>query len=248
MDVISKNPAAASTRLFSARGSAPPVRAAARLFGSESRASVEVAVCSMACVEGACGPGHGFVEEVTAGRFDAAVAGSESDMDDLDSAGMVEPGTRRGLLLREAAILVPRGTEGRIRSLEDLTRPGVRVAVSTIDCLRGIWEDVCGRADLIDEVGRNVTTRVKGCMALCDAIVRGRVDAAFGWSSFAHLHSRIVAIELPEEFRVRRRTVAAVLRGAQEASTALGLVDFLASKRGQAVFLEHGWVEARCPA
>ncbi|MBI2894685.1 MAG: substrate-binding domain-containing protein [Deltaproteobacteria bacterium] len=249
MDVTST--ALASIRIFSARGSAPPVRAAARLFGSENRTAIEVAVCSNACVEGACGPGHGFVQEVTGRRYDAAVAGSESDMDDLDSAGLVEPGTRRGLALREAAILVPRGMEDRIRSLEDLALPGTRIAVSTIDCLRGMWEDVCGRADLIDEVGQNVTLRVAGCMALCDAIVRGRVDAAFGWSSFACLHSRIVAVELPAELRVRRRTVGAVLRGAQDAVAAIGLVDFMASDRGRAVFLDHGWVDSRretsCP-
>lgn len=236
-------PTSAAIRIFSARGSAPPVRAAAGVFGSETGLEVAVAVCSNACVEGSCGPGRGFVWEVTAGRHDAAVAGSETDMDELDAAGMVEPGTRRGLGLREAAILVPRGSGDRVQSIEDLARPGMRIAVSTIDCLRGVWEDICGLANLIDEVGRNVTVRVAGCMALCDAIVRGRVDAAFGWSSFAQLHSRIVSVRLPAGLRVRRRTTAAVLKGARSPEAAERLVDFLASPSGREIFLQHGWVE-----
>lgn len=232
-------------KLFCAKGSALPIKAAAveygRLFGRQPI----VTVCGLACVQGDCKPReepHGFVPEVGAGDFDMAVAGAESDMDDLDGAGLVAPGTRRSLGVREAAILVPAGRAPAVQGLEDLFRPGVRIAISTIDCLRGVWEDVCGRAGCIEPVAANITLRVQGCMAIVDAVARGKVDAAFGWASFIHFHPNVRAVRFVPEHRVYRSTCATVVRGAREPEEASAFIEFLRSSEGRALFERYGWV------
>ena len=204
-------------RVFCAKGSAPPVIAAARAYRGRSRREVEVAVCGQSCARGQCAPGstaHGFVPEVAAASFDVAIGGSEADVDDLEQAGMVREGSRRSLGLREAAILVPAGNPAGVRGLLDLARPGLRIGISTIDCLRGVWEDVCGRAGCIHQVSPNISARVTGCMAIIRAVTVGEVDAAFGWSSFAYGNPRVACVRLPPAYRIYRATAAAVLQDA----------------------------------
>lgn len=239
-------------RVFSARGCAPPVREAARIFATARRVPVDVLVCGQSCASGSCGPAtahRGFFDEVAAGRFDVAVAGAESDMDELHMAGLLHDGSRASLGLREAAILVPRSRAGVIGELRDLARPGVRIAISVIDCLRGVWEDVCGRAGCIEEVRRNIAVRATGCMGLVRAVVEARVDAAIGWSSFATFHSNIAAVPLPPEARVRRSVAAAVMRDAADPAGGRALVEFLASAAAAPIYARHGFVERdRAPA
>lgn len=234
-------------KLFCAKGSAPPVAAAARLYGLLSGRQVEVDVCGQACVRGECAKEagiHGFVPEVAARDYDLAIAGAEADMDDLEMAGKVAAGSRRSLGLRMATILVPAGNPAGITGLEDLARPGVRIGISTIDCLRGVWEDICGRAGCIPQVRQNISVRVTGCMALISAIAQRRVDAAIGWSSFAHSHPRIEALELPNDLRIFRATAAAVLEEARDPEGATRFLDYLCSEPGRLIFVHHGWIFA----
>ncbi len=229
-------------RLFCARGSAAPVWTAARAYREHTSRQVEVAVCGKQCLEG-CEPGqsHGFVHEVSAGSFDMAIAGSETDMDELDQLGRLVQGSRRSLGMREAALLVPQGNPASVRGLEDLARPGLRVGISTLDCLRGVWEDVCGRHGSIDAVRDNIVDRVQGCMAIIDAVASGRVDAAFGWTSFGHDDPRLEVVRLPPTLRVYRSTAAALLvDGPAHSGHAAEFLEYLCSD-GRAHFLERGW-------
>ncbi|MBI2893063.1 MAG: substrate-binding domain-containing protein [Deltaproteobacteria bacterium] len=231
-------------KIFSARGSAPPVVVAARAYRNRTGVPVDVAVCSRGCERGQCGPafGGGFVAEVGAGKYDAAVAGAEADWDDLESSGLARGGPRWSLGMRESVLLVPSDNPAGIRSIDDLTRPGVKVAVSTVDCLRGVWEDVCGRAGCVPEVRANISLRVAGCMAIVRAIVEGTVDAAFGWSTFTGFHRRIAAVRLPESSRIYRSTCAGLVKGTADEEEAERFLDFLVWGLGREIFAEHGWL------
>lgn len=230
-------------RVFSTRGAIGPVAAAARTWSQTDGRPVEVAGCDATCLHGDCDgqPERGFLKEVSKARYDLAIAGSGADLDDLERTGVCVPGSLRSLGLREVALLVPRGNPARIERLEDLTREGLRVGISTLDCLRGAWEDVCGRAGLVDEVSRNITARVAGCMALEGRIVRGELDAAFGWLTSAGQHSRIETVRLPDELRTLRSTSAAVIKGGVDPEGAREFSAFLASTDGWSHFAAAGW-------
>ena len=228
-------------KLFCARGSSPPVVAATERYRALTGVTVEVALCGEQCAAGNA-HAHGFYQEVVGGTFDLAVGGSETDMDDLDQAGWLRADSRRSLGLREAAILTPAGNPAGVRHLDDLARPGVRVGVSTVDCLRGVWEDVCGKAGCIPQVRRNVQVRVPGCMAIIRALSRGEVDAAFGWTAFVQFDPRVQIVPLPPELRVRRATAAAILRRCNDHESAAGFLDYLCSAEGQQHFTSRGWI------
>jgi len=217
------------------------VLAAAERYGAQTGKAVEVALCGAQCAAGDA-HAHGFYREVTDGEFDLAVGGSETDMDELDQAGWLAEGSRRSLGLREAAILTPAGNPANVRRLDDLARPGVRVGVSTVDCLRGVWEDVCGRAGCIPQVRQNVQVRVPGCMAIIRALSRGEVDAAFGWTAFVHFDPQLQIVPLPPDARVLRSTAAAILRRCDDRASAARFLDYLCSAEGQQHFTSRGWL------
>ena len=131
-----------------------------------------------------------------------------------------------------------------VGGLEDLARPGLRLGVSVIDCLKGLWEDACGRAGLVEPVRRNISYRANGCIAIVEAVAAGEVDVAFGWTAFRHLApGRIEVMELPEEVQVKRGTGVALLEFSRRPEEAERFMDFLVTPEVRAFYREYGWTD-----
>jgi len=238
-----------TVRIFSARACAAPLEKAAKLYTDRTGVQIEISVCSRHCAnpvaEEAVGDtgGDDFLLEIAdAGIHDLAIAGAEYLLDDGEVRGIVQRGARRTIACRTSAILVPRGNPKRIASVADLARPGIRVAVSVIDCLKGLWEDVTGRLGLLDKVRPNITYYANGCVAIIEAVAAGKVDAAFGWTAFRHLEpDRIDVIEMPPGQQVMRGTAVGMLSFAKDKAAATAFMDFLASPDSRKCYAEYGW-------
>jgi molybdate transport system substrate-binding protein len=237
-------------RIFSARACAAPLRKAAELFESRTGIHVEVSVCSRHCAEpsaeqatGTTG-GDDFLLEISdAAIHDLAVGGAEYLLDDGEVRGIVRKGQRRTIAYRRSAIIVPAGNPKNIRSVADMATDGVRVAVSVIDCLKGLWEDITARLGLMDEIRRNITFYANGCIAIVEAVAQKLVDAAFGWTAFAHLaEGRIEVVEMPPAQQVFRGTGVGLLSFARRPAAAKKFMDFLTTPEARAFYEEYGWV------
>ena len=239
-----------TVRIFSAKACAAPLEKAAKLFESQTDIKVEISVCSRHCAkpvaEEATGQtgGDDFLLEISdAGIHDLAIAGAEYLLDDGEVRGIVQRGQRRTIACRSSAIIVPAGNPKNIRCIEDITKPGVRVGVSVIDCLKGLWEDICGRLGLMDKIRKNIGYYANGCIAIVEAVATSEIDAAFGWTAFQHLEpGRIEVIELPKEQQVLRGTGVGLLSFSKEPEAAKQFMDFLASSESQEFYKEYGWV------
>ncbi len=224
----------APLRIFSARACAAPLEKAAKLFESQTGIDVEISVCSRHCAEpvaeeatGTTGGDDFLLEIADAGIHDLAIGGAEYLLDDGEIRGIVQRGQRRTIACRRSAILVPAGNPKNIRSVEDMAKPGVRVAVSVLDCLKGLWEDITARLGLLDGVRRNITFYANGCIAIVEAVAEGTVDAAFGWTAFEHLApGRIEIIEMPEEQQLLRATGVGLLAFSKRPRAAMQFMDF----------------------
>jgi molybdate transport system substrate-binding protein len=138
---------------------------------------------------------------------------------------------------------VPAGNPGNIHSVEDLAKPGVRVGISMIDCLKGLWEDITARLNLLDEIRPNITYHANGCIAIVEAVAEGLVDAAFGWTAFEHLaEGRIEIIEMPGEQQVLRGTGVGLLSFSRQPEIAAQFMNFLASRDARACYEKYGWI------
>jgi len=239
-----------TVRIFSAKACAAPLEKAAKLFEQQSGIHVEISVCSRHCAKpvaeeatGETGGDDFLLEIADAGIHDLAIAGAEYLLDDGEVRGIVQRHQRRTIAYRTSAIIVPAGNPKNIHFVEDLAKPGVRVAVSVIDCLKGLWEDICGRLGLLDKIRKNICYYANGCVAIVEAVATGQVDAAFGWTAFKHLApERIEVIEMPKEQQVLRGTCVGLLSFSKEPEAARQFMDFLASSVSQKFYEEYGWV------
>jgi accessory colonization factor AcfC len=239
-----------TVRVFSARACAAPLEKAAKLFEQQTGIHVEIDVCSRHCAEPVAEEataetgGDDFLLEISdAGIHDLAIGGAEYLLDDGEVRGIVQRHERRTIACRASAIIVPAGNPANIRSVEDMTRPGVRVGVSVLDCLKGLWEDISGRLGLVDKIRRNISYYANGCIAIVEAAATSEFDAAFGWTAFKHLEpERIEVIEMPEEQQVHRGTGVGMLSFARETEAAREFMDFLTTPEARAFYEEYGWV------
>ena len=237
-------------RVFSARACAAPLEEAARIFQEQTGIRIEISVCSRHCAEGkaeeAVGSTGGddfLVEIAEAGIHDLAIGGAEYLLDDGEVRGIVQRGQRRTIAFRRSALVVPRGNPANIRTVADLARPDVRVAVSVLDCLKGLWEDVASRLGLAEAIRPRIAYYANGCIAIVEAVGDRLVDVAFGWSSFAHLApERIEIIEIPESQSVLRGTGVGLLRFAREPEAAIRFMDFLTTPEARACYTKYAWV------
>ncbi|HUS93397.1 MAG TPA: substrate-binding domain-containing protein [Phycisphaerae bacterium] len=233
----------------SAQGTAPLEKAAER-FEEETGIHVAIYVCARHCARpeaeeatGTTGGDDFLLEIADAGIHDLAIGGAEYLLDDGEVRGIVQAGRRRTIACRRSAIVVPKGNPKDIRSLEDLAKPGVRVGISMIDCLKGLWEGVAGRPGLLEPIRRNITFRANGCVAIVEAVAQRVVDAAFGWSAFGHLDAdRLEVVELPESQQVWRGTGVGMLSFAKSPELAQRFMDFLTTPEARAFYEEFGWV------
>ncbi len=239
--------------VFSARACAAPLEEAAKLFEAQTGTAVEISVCSRHCAQpvaeeatGTTGGDDFLLEIAEAAIHDLAISGAEYLLDDGEVRGIVQKGQRRTIAYRRSAILVPKGNPESIGSVADMARPGVRVGISVIDCLKGLWEDICARLGLLEEIRRNIVYHANGCIAIVEAVAEGKVGAAFGWTAFEHLApGRIEIVEMPEEQQVLRGTGVALLTFARRPEQAMAFMDFLASREARACYERYGWVVPR---
>jgi len=236
-------------RIFSARACAAPLEKAAELFEKQTGIHIEISVCSRHCAqpvaEEATGEtgGDDFLLEISdAGIHDLAISGAEYLLDDGEVRGIVQKHQRRTIANRVSAIIVPAGNPKNIQSIEDMAKPGVRVGVSVIDCLKGLWEDISGRLGLLDKIRRNISYYANGCIAIVEAVATDQIDAAFGWGAFKHLEpDRIEIVEMPKEQQVSRGTGVGLLSFAKNTEAATQFMDFLASPESRRFYEEYGW-------
>jgi len=239
-----------SVKIFSARACAAPLEVAAALFTEETGIKVDISVCNRHCAtqnaeEADAEAGmHDFLIEINEdGIHDLAISGAEYLLDDGEVRQIILKGRRRLIAYRESAIVVPKGNPAGVTSLADLTRDGVRVGISVIDCLKGLWEDVSGRVGLTAEIRENITFYASGCVAIVEAVAEGIVDAAIGWTSFGHMDDeRLEVIRLPAEQRIYRGTGVGMLKFCKETERAQQFMDFLVTPEARACYEKFGWV------
>lgn len=237
-------------RIFSARACAEPLEKAAKLFEEKTGIHVAIDVCNRHCAEPVAEEatsetgGDDFLMEISdAGIHDLAIGGAEYLLDDGQVRGIVRKGERRTIANRASAIIVPAGNPKNIQSVADMAQPGVRVGVSVLDCLKGLWEDISGRLGLVSKIRNNITYYANGCIAIVEAAAEGQFDAGFGWTSFQHLEpGRIEVIEMPKEQQVLRGTGVGMLSFAKNIEPARKFMDFLITPESRAFYKEFGWV------
>lgn len=217
----------------------------------------------------AFGRTHGVHVAVTGGptpqwlakaRTDADVifSGAEHMMTDFerqlsDSTGgatassRIVPTTITPLYLRPSAILVRKGNPKRIRSFEDLLRPGVRILVVQGAGQTGLWEDMAGRTGDIEVV--RAFRRNIGAVAPTSGDARALwiddpgFDAWIIWNVWQVANPELAdLIPVAPRWRLYRDAGVALTGRGNDRRHARDFVTFLQSPDGARIFARWGWI------
>jgi molybdate transport system substrate-binding protein len=180
------------------------------------------------------------------GRGDVYFPGSSDFMERAKKEGLVDPATERPLAYLVPAINVQRGNPKRIKSLEDLARPGLRVGIARPDtvCVGLYATELLEATKTAEKIAPNIVTHAESCEKLAQLVALGALDAAIGWDVFEHWdEQRIETVFLPREQLPRIGYIpVAVSRYAKDFDLARAFVEYAASEEGNAIFRKWGYL------
>jgi len=226
--------------IFAGAASKPPTAEVARVFQQQERGKILTTF-----------GGSGFVlsQMKLARKGDVYFPGSSDFMEKAKKEGVVYAETEKIIAYLVPAINVQRGNPRQIRSLKDLLKPGLRLAIAepTNVCVGTYAVEVVERNFNPRErelFRKNLVTMVESCEKTANIISLKGVDAVLGWEVFASWDpERIERVLLnPEEVPRIGYIPAAVARFTEDRSRAERFMSFLVSPESQAVFRKHGYL------
>jgi molybdate transport system substrate-binding protein len=179
-------------------------------------------------------------------KGDIYFPGSSDFMELAKKKGAVFPETERYAVYLVQAINVQKGNPKKIRTLRDLTRPGLRVALANP-------EGVCVGLYAVETIEKHLTPAEKAalrknlvnytesCEKTATAVSLKTVDAVIGWSVFEHWDpARIETIPLKKQEISRIGYIpAAIATYTKNRAMAQKFIDFLLSAEGQAIYRKY---------
>ena len=179
-------------------------------------------------------------------RGDVYIPGSPDYMIKAIRDGVVDPGSAVTLAYLILAINVQHGNPQNIKTLTDLTKPGIRVAIGNPEavCVGLYAVEMLERNGLLKQVQKNIVTHAPSCEATASLVVLKKVDAVIGWDIFSKWNPDEIDTVLlkPREIPRIAYIPAAVATYSQDKKTAKKFIHFLSSSEGQKIFAKWGYI------
>ncbi|HEY3278768.1 MAG TPA: molybdate ABC transporter substrate-binding protein [Syntrophorhabdaceae bacterium] len=223
--------------VFAGAASKPPTEEAARAFEKKTGVKVNVTF-----------GGSGFVlsQMILARRGDIYFPGSSDYMEVAKKKGVVFPETERYIVYLVPAINVQKGNPKGIKSLSDLTKPGLRVAIANPDgvCVGLYAVEIVEKNFTPEEKAafrKNLVNYTESCEKTATAISLKAADAVIGWEVFQYWDpARIETIALTKQQIVRIGYIPiAISKYTSNKALAQKFIDFLLSDEGKALFKKY---------
>ncbi len=141
------------------------------------------------------------------------------------------------------AIVVAAGNPLGIKTLADLTKPGVRVAICENSAAMGkAAEKILSEQGILDEVTPNIINRPATAPQIALNVALNQADVGItGRNSGGEIEDKLDFIMIPPEINSPTLITAAVLNSSGNISNAELFVDFLCSPAVQAIFKKHNF-------
>ena len=175
---------------------------------------------------------------------DVFFSADEAQMDNLDKAGLLAPGTRENLLGNTLVVVVPADSKLAVTAAADLVKPEfkkvavaepntVPVGVYTKEYLTklGLWETILPKVVPTDNVRASLA-----------AVESGNVEAGTVYKTDALISKKVrVAYEVPAAEGPKIRYPLAALKDSKDAAQSAKLVSFLGGTEARTVFARYGF-------
>ncbi|MFN3479146.1 MAG: molybdate ABC transporter substrate-binding protein [Thermodesulfovibrionales bacterium] len=225
--------------VFAGAASKPPTEEAAKEFEKKTGVKVDL-------VFG--GSGYVMSQMILGKKGDIYFPGSSDYMELAKKKGVVFPETERYVVYLVPAINVQKGNPKNIKSLKDLTRPGLKVAIANP-------EGVCVGAYAVEIIEKNFSPEEKAqfkknlinytesCEKTATAISLKAADAVIGWRVFHYWDpERIETIPLKKSEIIRIGYIPiAISRYTKNRELAWKFIDFILSEEGKAIYRKYNY-------
>lgn len=223
--------------VYAGAASKPPTEEATKLY--QERTGVRVKLLF-------AGSGYVLSQMKLTRQGDIYFPGSSDYMEKAKCDGDVYPETENVVAYLVPAINVQKGNPRDIRTLHDLTRPGLKVAIANPEnvCVGAYAVEIIENAFSPDEKAafrRNLINYTESCEKTATAISLKMVDAVIGWRVFEHWDpARIETVPLPKE-QVRRigYIPIAISKFTKNRTAAQAFIDFLVGPEGRAIYAKY---------
>jgi molybdate transport system substrate-binding protein len=223
--------------VFAGAASKPPTEEAARAFEKKTGIKVNITF-----------GGSGFVlsQMTLAKKGDIYFPGSSDFMEIAKRKGLVFPESEKHVVYLVPAINVQKGNPKGIRTLRDLTTPGLRVAIASPDavCVGLYAVEIIEKNLKPDELAafrKNLVNYTESCEKTATAISLKAADAVIGWRVFQYWDpERIETIPLKKEEIMRIGYIPiAISKFTANRPLAQRFIDFILSDEGRTIFKKN---------
>jgi molybdate transport system substrate-binding protein len=223
--------------IFAGAASKPPTEEVAKLFSEKYGVKVET-------VFG--GSGYVLSQMILGKMGDLYFPGSSDFMEIAKRKGVVFPETEKYVVYLVNAINVQKGNPKNIKTLKDLTKPGLKVAIANP-------EGVCVGTYAVEIIEKNFTEEEKqqfrknlinytgSCEKTATAISLKAADAVIGWRVFEYWDpERIETIPLKQEELSRIGYIPiAISKFTKNMGLAQKFIDFLDTEEAKSVYRKY---------
>ncbi len=195
-------------------------------------------------VYGGSGELFGMIAVRKAG--DVFIPGAAKYVKDAVKQGLVRAEGRRSVCYHIPVILVQAGNPGNITSLQDLARPGVRVALADAKAaaIGKVSNAILKKNGLQEQVAKNVVVRPSTVNQLLIYAATGQVDACIAWEdqgTWGQAKGKIEIVHIPASQNALKTIPAAVVAYSVQPEAAQNFIDYIASPVGKETWQKWGF-------
>jgi molybdate transport system substrate-binding protein len=217
----------------------PPVEEAARIFEKKTGVRVDLNIG---------GSGVVLSQLKLTKKGDIYFPGSSDFMELAKRDGIVFPETESKIVYIVPAINVQKGNPKDIKTLKDLTRPGVRVAIANPEnvCVGIYAVEIIEKVFSVEDktaFRKNLVNYTESCEKTANVISLKAVDVVIGWSVFEHwdpVRIKTIPLKAEEVMRVGYIPIA-ITKYTQNRLLAQQFINFLLSPEGKGIFRKYNY-------
>ena len=171
---------------------------------------------------------------------DCYMPGARADLDPAIEKGLI--GESEAVIYHLLAFAVQPGNPKNITCLKDLTESGVEVAIGepTANAVGKATKKIYEKAGLWENLQDNIVVRSPTVNELIVYMNMGQADAAVIWEDLLG-SSNIEKVDIPQEEGFIKVVPVATLSFSDKPAEAKAFADFVASDKGKAIFVKHGF-------
>lgn len=228
---------AADLRIFAGAGLMKPMEEIRQNFEHEHGVEVEVHYGSSGEIFGMLAAGQ---------ECDVFIPGAEKYTMDAVKNGWVVEDSIIKIVKHVPVIVVPGGNPAAIKGLDDLARPGVKVALGDpkAPAIGKVARKILEKAGLWDKVQPNVSVFAPTCNQLLIYTALGQVEATINWldvTTWAEGKGKVEVVRIDQERNIIKTIPTALHVSAADKPLSRRLNAYIGSEQGLAIWQKWGF-------